>query len=148
MGQQSEHGPAGRGKARHALSVRHGVHHGRQSTALPPPSPCLPEAFRLGIELCLPRRSVPCGSPRSSKHSSSTPPPPANARSSTTYRTDHAYGDAATAIASVERLRKIGVDEVMCLIQMGTVPQDVCLETIRQWGEHVIPRFRAPRASE
>lgn len=36
----------------------------------------------------------------------------------------------------------------MCLIQMGTVPQDVCLETIRQWGEHVIPRFRAPRASE
>ncbi|MCM1948811.1 LLM class flavin-dependent oxidoreductase [Streptomyces sp. G2] len=60
-----------------------------------------------------------------------------------TYDTDHAYGDAETAIAYVERLREIGVDEVMCLIQMGTVPQEVCLETIRQWGERVIPCFRA-----
>ncbi|MEU5917010.1 LLM class flavin-dependent oxidoreductase [Streptomyces sp. NPDC047141] len=60
-----------------------------------------------------------------------------------TFHTDHAYGDAETAVAYVERLREIGVDEVMCLIQMGTVPQDVCLETIRQWGTKVIPRFRA-----
>ena len=30
----------------------------------------------------------------------------------------------------------------MCLIQMGTVPQAACLETIRQWGEHVIPYFK------
>lgn len=60
-----------------------------------------------------------------------------------TYNADHAYGDAQTAIAYVEQLREIGVDEVMCLIQMGTVPQDACLETIRQWGETVIPHFRA-----
>jgi hypothetical protein len=31
----------------------------------------------------------------------------------------------------------------MCLIQMGTVPQEVCMETIRQWGEKVIPHFRS-----
>jgi hypothetical protein len=30
----------------------------------------------------------------------------------------------------------------MCLIQMGTLSQDDQLETIRQWGEHVIPHFR------
>ena len=30
----------------------------------------------------------------------------------------------------------------MCLIQMGTVPQRVCLETIAQWGDKVIPHFR------
>ncbi|MFE5299176.1 LLM class flavin-dependent oxidoreductase [Streptomyces sp. NPDC056632] len=64
-----------------------------------------------------------------------------------TYNTDHAYGDAETAIGYVERLREIGVDEVMCLIQMGTVPQEVCLETIRQWGEKVIPHFRAPETA-
>ncbi|MFI8964606.1 LLM class flavin-dependent oxidoreductase [Streptomyces sp. NPDC053493] len=64
-----------------------------------------------------------------------------------TYNTDHAYGDADTAVAYVERLRRIGVDEVMCLIQMGTVPQEVCLETIRQWGEKVIPHFRALEAA-
>jgi hypothetical protein len=43
----------------------------------------------------------------------------------------------------VERLADIGVDEVMCMIQMGTVPQEVCMETIRQWGEKIIPRFRS-----
>jgi hypothetical protein len=31
---------------------------------------------------------------------------------------------------------------VMCMIQMGTIPQDVCMETIRLWGEKVIPHFR------
>jgi hypothetical protein len=30
----------------------------------------------------------------------------------------------------------------MFLIQMGTVPQDACLATIRNLGEHVLPKFR------
>jgi alkanesulfonate monooxygenase SsuD/methylene tetrahydromethanopterin reductase-like flavin-dependent oxidoreductase (luciferase family) len=59
-----------------------------------------------------------------------------------TFHHEHAYGDANDAIAYVERLLEAGADEIMCLIQMGTVPQDVCMETIRQWGEHVIPHFR------
>jgi hypothetical protein len=28
------------------------------------------------------------------------------------------------------------------MIQMGTVPQEACLETIHQWGQRVIPHFR------
>jgi alkanesulfonate monooxygenase SsuD/methylene tetrahydromethanopterin reductase-like flavin-dependent oxidoreductase (luciferase family) len=67
---------------------------------------------------------------------------PARPSATGTFNTDHAYGDAHTAIAYVEQLRGIGVDEVMCLIQMGTVPQEACMETIRQWGEKVIPHFR------
>jgi alkanesulfonate monooxygenase SsuD/methylene tetrahydromethanopterin reductase-like flavin-dependent oxidoreductase (luciferase family) len=55
----------------------------------------------------------------------------------------NAYGDSRAAIGYVERLIDAGATEVMCLIQMGTVPQDVCLETIRQWGLHVIPHFRS-----
>jgi alkanesulfonate monooxygenase SsuD/methylene tetrahydromethanopterin reductase-like flavin-dependent oxidoreductase (luciferase family) len=58
------------------------------------------------------------------------------------YNYRHAHGTPETAIAYVEQLRDVGADEVMCCIQMGTVPQDVCLETIRLWGEQVIPRFR------
>ncbi len=58
-----------------------------------------------------------------------------------TFNVNHAYGRAGRAIEYVQQLADIGVDEVMCLIQMGTVPQEACLETIRQWGEHVIPRF-------
>jgi alkanesulfonate monooxygenase SsuD/methylene tetrahydromethanopterin reductase-like flavin-dependent oxidoreductase (luciferase family) len=63
-----------------------------------------------------------------------------------TLNVNHAYGDAADAIAYVEQLADLGADEVMCLIQMGTVPQEVCMETIRQWGEVVIPHFRGPQA--
>lgn len=59
------------------------------------------------------------------------------------FNVEHAYGRPEDAIAYVERLREAGADEILCLIQMGTVPQDVCLETIRHWGETVIPHFRA-----
>ena len=58
------------------------------------------------------------------------------------YSLDHALGDADTAIAYVSRLRDAGVDNVMCLIQMGTLTQDQQLETIRIFGDKVIPHFR------
>ncbi len=53
-----------------------------------------------------------------------------------------ACGRVPDAIGYVERLIDAGADEVMFLIQMGTVPQKAALETIRNLGEHVIPRFR------
>ncbi|MFJ9419918.1 LLM class flavin-dependent oxidoreductase [Streptomyces sp. NPDC101227] len=68
---------------------------------------------------------------------------PARPNDTGAYNAQHAYGTAQDAIAYVEQLREIGVDEVMCLIQMGTVPQEACMETIRQWGETVLPHFRA-----
>jgi hypothetical protein len=43
----------------------------------------------------------------------------------------------------VHRLAAVGVDNVMCLIQMGTLTQEQQLDTIRIWGEKVIPYFRA-----
>lgn len=61
---------------------------------------------------------------------------------SATFNVNHAYGNVADAIAYVEKLIAVGADEVMCMIQMGTIPQDVCMETIRLWGEKVIPHFR------
>jgi alkanesulfonate monooxygenase SsuD/methylene tetrahydromethanopterin reductase-like flavin-dependent oxidoreductase (luciferase family) len=70
---------------------------------------------------------------------------PVTPNSTSTFNVNHAYGTAEQAIEYVQRLQDAGVDEIMCLIQMGTVPQDVCLETIRQWGEHVIPHFRGQR---
>jgi hypothetical protein len=58
------------------------------------------------------------------------------------YNLDHAFGDADTAVAYVQRLADAGVDNVMTLIQMGTLTQEQMLETIRIWGEQVIPKFR------
>jgi alkanesulfonate monooxygenase SsuD/methylene tetrahydromethanopterin reductase-like flavin-dependent oxidoreductase (luciferase family) len=63
-------------------------------------------------------------------------------RTTATFNPDHAYGTPEDAIAYVQRLQDAGVTEVMCLIQMGTLSQDDQLETIRQWGEYVIPHFR------
>ncbi|MCP9958826.1 LLM class flavin-dependent oxidoreductase [Streptomyces sudanensis] len=61
------------------------------------------------------------------------------------YNTDHPYGTADAAVKRVEELADAGADEVICLVQMGTVPHHVCMETIRQWGEKVIPHFRSGR---
>jgi alkanesulfonate monooxygenase SsuD/methylene tetrahydromethanopterin reductase-like flavin-dependent oxidoreductase (luciferase family) len=58
------------------------------------------------------------------------------------YNPEHAYGTYPQAIDYVDQLLDAGADEIMCLMQMGTVPHEACMETIRQWGEKVIPHFR------
>jgi alkanesulfonate monooxygenase SsuD/methylene tetrahydromethanopterin reductase-like flavin-dependent oxidoreductase (luciferase family) len=56
---------------------------------------------------------------------------------------NHAYGSVDDAIGYVNRLKQAGVDEILFICQMGTVPQWAQLETIRNIGEHVIPHFRS-----
>ena len=58
------------------------------------------------------------------------------------FNPNHAYGAVDEAIAYVERLVDAGADEVMFLMQMGTVPQDAILESITNLGRDVLPRFR------
>ncbi len=53
------------------------------------------------------------------------------------------FGDPDDIRAYVAALADAGADEVMFLIQMGTVPQDACLESIRLIGENVIPDYRS-----
>ncbi len=55
---------------------------------------------------------------------------------------NHAYGTVDDCLGYVEQLLEAGADEILFLNQMGTVPQWAMLETIRNIGEHVIPRFR------
>jgi alkanesulfonate monooxygenase SsuD/methylene tetrahydromethanopterin reductase-like flavin-dependent oxidoreductase (luciferase family) len=59
------------------------------------------------------------------------------------YNPNHAYGTSKDAIGYVERLALAGADEIMFLMQMGTVPQRAILETIRNIAIDVIPRFRS-----
>jgi hypothetical protein len=63
------------------------------------------------------------------------------------FNIDHAYGNADRAIEYVKELSTAGADEIMCMISMGTIPHEVNMETIRQWGEKVIPHFRAQGAA-
>jgi alkanesulfonate monooxygenase SsuD/methylene tetrahydromethanopterin reductase-like flavin-dependent oxidoreductase (luciferase family) len=52
------------------------------------------------------------------------------------------YGDAHEVIEYVERLEAAGTDEVLCILQMGTIPNQVVMETISNIGKKVIPHFR------
>jgi len=55
---------------------------------------------------------------------------------------DDAYGTVADAIRQVERLKAAGADEILFLVQMGTVPHEATMTTIRNIGQHLIPHFR------
>jgi len=60
------------------------------------------------------------------------------------YQVDEdAYGTVDQAIRYVERLEAAGADEILFLVQMGTVPHEATMTTIRKIGEHLIPHFRA-----
>jgi alkanesulfonate monooxygenase SsuD/methylene tetrahydromethanopterin reductase-like flavin-dependent oxidoreductase (luciferase family) len=60
---------------------------------------------------------------------------------------NNAYGTVDDAIHYVDAVIAAGADEVLFFTQMGTVPQDIQLQTIRALGEHVIPHFRAEERS-
>ena len=51
-------------------------------------------------------------------------------------------GDPNAAAEMVQRFVDVGVDELICVMQMGTVPHELILQSIRTFGEQVIPRFR------
>lgn len=50
-------------------------------------------------------------------------------------------GDVAECRAKMERFRDIGLDRLMCLVQMGEVPHERVLETIDLIGSELIPHF-------
>ncbi|MEI2703684.1 MAG: hypothetical protein V9E89_00115 [Ilumatobacteraceae bacterium] len=60
---------------------------------------------------------------------------------------EHAYGDQEQAVAYAQRLVDAGADEIMVICQMGTVTHEASMETLRHWGEYVIPTLRARSAA-
>ena len=59
-----------------------------------------------------------------------------------------AYGTPEDCIRYVQRLIDAGADEILFLFQMGGIPHDVIMETIRNIGEKVIPHFRNQAAAK
>jgi hypothetical protein len=43
---------------------------------------------------------------------------------------------------SVQRFVDAGVDELILVMQMGTVPQELILQSLRTFAEDVMPHFR------
>jgi alkanesulfonate monooxygenase SsuD/methylene tetrahydromethanopterin reductase-like flavin-dependent oxidoreductase (luciferase family) len=50
-------------------------------------------------------------------------------------------GDPVAARESVQRFVDIGVDELIMVMQMGTVPNELILESMRTFAEKVMPHF-------
>jgi alkanesulfonate monooxygenase SsuD/methylene tetrahydromethanopterin reductase-like flavin-dependent oxidoreductase (luciferase family) len=50
-------------------------------------------------------------------------------------------GDPVAARESVQRFVDTGVDELMLIMQMGTVPSDLVLQSLRVFAEEVMPHF-------
>ena len=50
-------------------------------------------------------------------------------------------GDPIAARESIARFRDAGVDELILVMQLGTVPQQLVMESIRTFGERVMPLF-------
>ena len=50
-------------------------------------------------------------------------------------------GDPSAARERVARFAATGVDELILVMQMGTVPQDIVLRSLRTFAEKVMPYF-------
>jgi alkanesulfonate monooxygenase SsuD/methylene tetrahydromethanopterin reductase-like flavin-dependent oxidoreductase (luciferase family) len=50
-------------------------------------------------------------------------------------------GDPTAARESVSRFCEAGVDELILVMQMGTVPQEIVLQSLRVFAERVMPHF-------
>jgi alkanesulfonate monooxygenase SsuD/methylene tetrahydromethanopterin reductase-like flavin-dependent oxidoreductase (luciferase family) len=55
---------------------------------------------------------------------------------------EDAYGTPEDCIRHVTKLFEAGADEILFLFQMGGIPHEAIMETIRNIGEKVIPHFR------
>ena len=53
-----------------------------------------------------------------------------------------AYGTPEDCIRYVQSLFDAGADEILFLMQMGTVPHQAIMQTIQNIGDYVIPHFR------
>ena len=41
-----------------------------------------------------------------------------------------------------ERFEKLGIDLILCFMEMGRVPHQRTMDSIRLFGKHVIPHFQ------
>ena len=57
-------------------------------------------------------------------------------------------GDPAHCREIVSRFERAGVDEIICVMQTGTVPHELVMESLRTFGEQVIPHFSTDTTME
>ncbi|MSR14059.1 MAG: LLM class flavin-dependent oxidoreductase [Gammaproteobacteria bacterium] len=56
-------------------------------------------------------------------------------------------GDPAKCIRKLEFIESLGIDQFICFSQMGGIPHHRVMESIRLYGEEIIPYFKAKEAA-
>lgn len=56
-------------------------------------------------------------------------------------------GDVETCRKKMQKFQEVGVDRLMCLMQMGEVPHEQILESIKVVGQELLPEFALQEAS-
>jgi len=51
-------------------------------------------------------------------------------------------GDPETCIRKVKRYQEAGVQQLLCMMQLYTIPHQKIMDSIKLWGQHVIPYFQ------
>jgi hypothetical protein len=51
-------------------------------------------------------------------------------------------GDPESCIRTLKQWESLGVDQIMCMVQAGRIPHDKAMETIRNFGKYIIPKFK------
>ena len=51
-------------------------------------------------------------------------------------------GNPDTVIAGIEKYEEVGVDQMLCFMQMGNLAHSHILDSIENYGRHVIPHFK------
>jgi alkanesulfonate monooxygenase SsuD/methylene tetrahydromethanopterin reductase-like flavin-dependent oxidoreductase (luciferase family) len=51
-------------------------------------------------------------------------------------------GDPASAVETVARFQAAGVDELILVMQMATIPHELVMRSLRTFSEKVMPNFR------
>jgi alkanesulfonate monooxygenase SsuD/methylene tetrahydromethanopterin reductase-like flavin-dependent oxidoreductase (luciferase family) len=50
-------------------------------------------------------------------------------------------GDPEQCMKKIRRYEELGVDQLICYVQFGTLPHESIMRTIQLLGEHVIPEL-------
>ena len=56
-------------------------------------------------------------------------------------------GDPVSARETVSRFQSAGVDELILVMQLGTVPHEIVCESLRTFAEEVMPHFAGDTAT-
>jgi alkanesulfonate monooxygenase SsuD/methylene tetrahydromethanopterin reductase-like flavin-dependent oxidoreductase (luciferase family) len=55
----------------------------------------------------------------------------------------YCIGDPDACIRTIDLYQAAGADQILCMMQVGRIPHEKLMNSIRLFGKYVIPHFKA-----